>query len=348
MIRVLIAEDSAVTREYLLFVMDEDPGLEVVGVACNGEEAVEFAERLRPDVIVMDVHMPVLDGFDATRQIMERAPTPIVMATASSSQSETRSGFRALEAGALILLDKPPGPWDPDHEEAARELVRTVKLMAEVKVVRRWAPGGSANGAAPPPPRFEPVRSPRVIAIGASTGGPQALATILSALPGTLPVPVVLVQHISHGFVDGFVDWLGTRTELPAVLAAPGQDLRPGTVHVAPGDRHLGITREGRITLTGGPPINGFRPSITHLFDTVAKACGREAVGVLLTGMGRDGAAGLRRMRDAGALTIAQDEASSVVFGMPGEAVLLGAAMDVLAPEEIAGALRALDKERVR
>ena len=188
-------------------------------------------------------------------------------------------------------------------------------------------------------------RAPRVIAIGASTGGPQALAAILAALPTTLTIPVALVQHISDGFIEGFVDWLGTRTEMPVVLADSGQHLRPGTVYVGPGDRHMGITAEGRITLTGGPPINGFRPSITHLFDTVATACGREAVGVLLTGMGRDGAEGLRRMRDAGALTIAQDEASSVVFGMPGEAVLLDAAVDVLAPLEIADALRALDAE---
>jgi two-component system chemotaxis response regulator CheB len=343
MIRVLIAEDSAVTREYLRHILESDPQLEVVAIAHDGGQAVELAARLRPDVILMDVHMPVLNGFDAARQIMERVPTPIVMATASSSKTETRGGFRALEAGALILLDKPPGPWSDDHEESERELIRTIKLMAEVKVVRRWGQRTK---------RVEPVaqqrRAPaRVVAIGASTGGPQVLSTILSELPESLPMPVLLVQHISDGFIDGFVEWLGTRTPLAVTLAAQGQPLRPGTVHVAPSDRHMGIDSDWRVTLTRGAPINGFRPSISHMFDSVTAAVGREAVGVLLTGMGRDGADGLRRMREAGGLTIAQDQASSVIFGMPGEAVRLHAAVDVLSPPAIASALLALVTERV-
>lgn len=346
MIRVLIAEDSAVTREYLTFVFGEDPDIAVAGVARDGEEAVQLAERLGPDVILMDVHMPNMDGFDATRQIMERHPTPIVMATASSSKAETRGAFEALEAGALILLDKPPGPWDPDHEEAARELVRTVKLMAEVKVVRRWAPrAASFNGA---PQRFPRVRSPRVVAIGASTGGPQVLSAVLGGLPGPLSVPVLLVQHISDGFIAGFAEWLASRTPMEVVLAADGDELKPGTVHVAGGDRHMTINGDGRVELQDGPRVNGFRPSISRLFDSVARCCGRESVGILLTGMGRDGADGLRRLRDTGAHTIAQDEASSVIFGMPGEAVRLQAAVEVLPPARIAETLWALEAERVK
>ena len=328
MIRVLIAEDSAVTREYLTVVLGDDPGLSVVGTAHNGEEAVELAEQLRPDVILMDVHMPVLDGFEATRAIMQRAPTPIVMATASSSRQETRSAFSALEAGALILLDKPPGPWDPDHEDAEQALIRTIKLMAEVKVVRHWA-ARAVNGHRPP---AAPPSAARIVAIGASTGGPQVLTTILGALPRTLAVPVVLVQHISHGFIGGFAEWLATRTALDVALAVPGMPLRAGTVHVAGADGHLEVTRDGRLSRTSGPPVNGFRPSISCLFDSVSTAYGRDAIGVLLTGMGRDGADGLRRMREAGARTIAQDEATSVVFGMPGEALRLNAASDVLGP----------------
>lgn len=344
MIRVLIAEDSAVTREYLTWVLGEDPDLEVVGAARNGEEAVELTERLRPDVIVMDVHMPVLDGFDAARQIMERVPTPIVMATASSSSAETRGAFHALEAGALILLNKPPAPWDPDHEKAARELLRTVKLMAEVKVVRRWA----AAGIVGPAPRFEGMGTPRVVAIGASTGGPQVLSSILAGLPGALSVPVLLVQHISDGFIGGFAEWLATRTTMAVVVAEHGDELCPGTVYVAGGGRHMTLSRQRRIALEADPPVHGFRPSISRLFESVAQAYGREAVGVLLTGMGRDGADGLRRLRDAGALTIAQDAATSVIFGMPGEAVRLDAAVDVLSPASIAEALWALEAERVR
>jgi two-component system chemotaxis response regulator CheB len=344
MIRVLIAEDSAVTREYLRWLIDDAEGLEVAGVANDGQQAVELAERLKPDVILMDVHMPQMDGFQATRLIMERHPTPIVMATASSSKAETRGAFEALDAGALVLLDKPPAPWDPGHDEAARELLRAVKLMAEVKVVRRWAERPQPTEA----PRFARVRDPRVIAVGASTGGPQVLSSILAALPGPLSVPLLLVQHISDGFIEGFVDWLGTRTPMEVVLAERGEELRPGTLHVAGSERHMGIEGEGRIVFDAGPPVNGFRPSISHLFDSVASCCGRESVGILLTGMGRDGADGLRRMRDAGALTIAQDEETSVIFGMPGEAVRLNAAVEVLAPERIAGQLWALELERAR
>jgi two-component system, chemotaxis family, protein-glutamate methylesterase/glutaminase len=328
MIRVLIAEDSPVTREYLAAALGEDPELEVVGDARDGGQAVELAEQLHPDVILMDVHMPVMDGYDATRLIMQRAPTPIVMATASTSLFDTRSAFRALEAGALMLLDKPPGPFDPNAESAVAELVRTVKLMAEVKVVRRWPERGASNGA----PALPVTRDPRLVAIGASTGGPQVLAGLLAQ---PLRVPVVLVQHIAEGFVGGFAEWLASRTPMPVKLAEPDARLEPGTVLVAGGAGHLTVTRGGRIAIGDEGPVDGFRPSITRLFESVASGFGDAAIGVLLTGMGRDGAAGLRRLREAGSLTIAQDEPSSVVFGMPGEAVRLDAAAAVLAPDAI-------------
>jgi two-component system, chemotaxis family, protein-glutamate methylesterase/glutaminase len=345
-IRVLLAEDSAVTRAYLTYLLSEDAAIDVVGVAKDGQEAVELAASLRPDVILMDVHMPVLDGFEAARKIMETTPTPIVMATASSSQSENRGGFAALEAGALILLAKPPALWDEGHDEAASELLRTLKLMAEVKVVRRRALNGVAQQH--PSERFNRPREPRVVAIGASTGGPQALSEILAGLPGSLGIPVMLVQHITDGFIDGFVEWLGTRTPMDVVVATHGVQLRAGTMYVAGSGRHMTLARDGRISLERAPAVNGFCPSISRLFQSVAATCGREAIGILLTGMGRDGADGLRQMRDAGALTIAQDEASSVIFGMPGEAVRMKAACEVLAPRAIAEALRVVDAERVR
>ena len=293
----------------------------------------------------MDVHMPVLDGYEATRKIMELTPTPIVMATASSSQSETRGGFTALEAGALILLSKPPALWEEGHDDAANELLRTLKLMSEVKVVRRRATNGVAQH---PSERFTRPREPRVVAIGASTGGPQALTTILDGLPSPLGIPMLLVQHITDGFIDGFVEWLGGRTVMDVVIATHGVQLRPGTLYVAGTGHHMTVTRDGRVSLDTGPPVNGFRPSISRLLDSVADACGRESVGVLLTGMGRDGADGLLRMRTAGALTIAQDEASSVVFGMPGEAVRMKAACEVLPPAAIAEALRVVEAGRVK
>jgi two-component system chemotaxis response regulator CheB len=206
-----------------------------------------------------------------------------------------------------------------------------------------------ANGVAQhPSERFTRPHEPGVIAIGASTGGPQALSAILEGLPAPLGIPILLVQHITDGFTEGFVEWLDSRTSMRVVLAAQGQVPEPGTMYVAGSGRHMTITRDGRVHLDNGPPVNGFRPSISRLLYSVAESCGREAVGILLTGMGRDGADGLRVMRDAGALTIAQDEASSVIFGMPGEAVRLKAACEILPPAAIAEALRVVEAERVR
>ncbi len=340
MIRVLVVDDSATVRDYLAYLLGEDPTLEIVGTARNGVDAVEQAERLRPDVIVMDVHMPRVNGDEAARQIMERVPTRIVMVTASSSRDETSAAFRALEAGALTVVEKPVGPDHPGQVESARRLVETVKLMADVKVVRRWPRRDRAAPSCPTPPR--PDRTIRVIAIGASTGGPQAVAAILAGLPRDLGVPILVVQHIAAGFTAGLAEWLGQGVRLPVKLAGAEEEVRPGTVYLAPEGRQLGITRDGRIRLTKEAAEDGFCPSASHLFQSVADAYGRSAVGILLTGMGRDGARGLLALRQAGGLTIAQDKESSVIFGMPGEAVRLGAAEHVLSLEQIAGVIRSL------
>lgn len=338
MIRVLVADDSATAREYLAYLLGEDPALDVVGTARDGLEAVAEAERLRPDVIVMDVHMPRLNGYEATRRIMERVPTPIVMVSASSTREEVAMTFEALKAGALTLADKPCGPDHPRHAESARRLVGTVKLMAEVKVVRRWS---RRDRAAPPsPPALKPDRKIRLIAIGASTGGPQVLAEILGELPRQVGAPILVVQHIAPGFTAGLVEWLRQGTRLAVKLAEPGESARPGTVYVAPEGSQMGVTKEGQIRLTKEPVEDGFCPSATHLFQSVAEALGRSAVGILLTGMGRDGAAGLKRLREAGGVTIAQDKESSVIFGMPAEAVRLGAAEYVLSPTQISEMIR--------
>ena len=340
MTRVLVAEDSAVTREYLVYLLGGDPALEVVGTARDGLEAVELAERLKPDVIVMDVHMPRMNGFDATRQIMERVPTPIVIVSASISREEVALTFEALEAGALTVLDKPGGPDHPKHAESARRLVETVKLMAEVKVVRRWR---RRDRPAPPPlVPAKPDRKKRLIAIGASTGGPQVVAEILATLPGDLGAPILVVQHIALGFTAGLAEWLGQKTRLAVKLAELGELVRPGAVYLAPEGSQMGITKDGRIRLTQELVEDGFCPSASYLFRSVAEADGKSAIGILLTGMGRDGAAGLRRLREAGGVTIAQDEQSSVIFGMPGEAIRLEAVEYVLSPEQISGAIRSL------
>lgn len=349
-IRTLVVEDSAVTRELLVYLLDEDPDIEVVGSAPDGEVAVRLAETLRPDLIVMDVHLPRLSGSQAARQVMERFPTPIVMVTASSSLVESRSAFEALRAGALTLIDKPGSPDDPMHSETASRLLETVKLMAEVKVVRRW-PKRERSTAAPAPsvksaPPLEPARTIGVVAIGASTGGPPVLAEILGGLPGDLGCPILVVQHIAADFALGFADWLGGNTRLAVKLAVPNEPARPGTVYVGADGSQLGIARTGLIQMTQEAKVDGFSPSASALFRSVAESYGRAAIGVLLTGMGRDGAAGLLELRRAGGLTIAQDEESSAVFGMPGEAVRLRAAQHVLPPAEISTMIRTLVNRR--
>ncbi|MGH2947651.1 MAG: CheB methylesterase domain-containing protein [Solirubrobacteraceae bacterium] len=236
-----------------------------------------------------------------------------------------------------MVIEKPTGPGDPRSAGAERELLRTVRLMAEVKVVRRWP---VREGGSPAPARPRPRQ--RVLAIAASTGGPAVLAEMLRALPPALGCPILLVQHIAPGFGEAFVQWLGGATRRPVKLAEHGEHAVQGTVHVAPGGKQMGIARSGAIVLTARGEVNGFCPSASHLFTSVAEAYGAGATGVVLTGMGRDGADGLLRLREAGGLTIAQDEPSSVVFGMPGAAVALGAAELVLPPPRIVATLRSL------
>jgi two-component system, chemotaxis family, protein-glutamate methylesterase/glutaminase len=334
MVRVLVVDDSPVARRLLVSVLSRDGGLEVVGEATNGAEALRLAERLRPDVITMDVQMPGVDGLQATRRIMERHPAPIVVVSGGHDPADLAHSVRALEAGALAALRKPVGPGDPGFAAEAADLVRTVKLMAEVRVFRRRPaatpagrrhPAGSGNGARP-----APRLAAELVAVGASTGGPAALAAILRALPIPLPVPLLVVQHITPGFDAALASWLEETTPPRVRLAADGQPLSPGEVLIAPADAHLGLSGTGQVELRSGPPLGGHRPSASHLFSSVARVVGRPAVGVILTGMGRDGATGLVELRRAGGLVLAQDEASCVVPGMPAAAVAAGAVDEVV------------------
>lgn len=348
MIKVLIVEDSPVVREFLAHVLGSDDEIQVVGTAVDGFEAVEAVGKVKPDVITMDIHMPGMDGFDATRRIMETVPTPIVIVSGSSSVDEVSSTFNALEAGALAVVRRPMGIGHPDHETSTRELVQTVKSMAEVRVVKRW-------------PRFRepqpasPVRLPdtvagsaeiKVVAIGASTGGPAVLETILAALPRDFHIPILIVQHMAKGFVDGFAGWLTNTGGPRAHVAVHGELLEPAHVYIAPDEYHLGVAAGDRIELSKSESENGLRPSVSYLFRSVARTYGRGAVGVLLTGMGRDGAEELKVLQQLGAVTIAQDEQSSVVYGMPGEAARIGAATYLLPPDKIAASLVELVKKR--
>lgn len=340
-IRVLLAEDSRSQREAISWVIGNAPYLELIGDAANGAEAVDMVERLRPDIVLMDCHMPVMDGIEATRVIMGRCPVPIVVTSATFDANDVHPGLEALHEGALAIVPKPLDPAAENFDRLAEELCLTLKLMADVKVVRRLPRPSAASPRPPhePADRPTPVREAReirIIAMGASTGGPPVVLDILRRLGPRLDVPMLLVQHMSPGFIVGFASWLARGSGLPVEVAAANVAAAPGRVYIAPEDRHLGIDGRGRLTLDDGPPENGFRPSVSHLFRSVADAFGREALAILLTGMGQDGAEGLAYLARKGGVTAVQDKQSSVVFGMPAAAIRMGAAQRVLAPPDIA------------
>jgi len=293
--------------------------------------------------VLMDIHMPRMDGFEATRLIMESQPLPIVICTATANAAEVAITFRSIEAGAVACVGKPVSREHPDFEPLTRNLLQTVRLMSEVKVVRRWprsrhiaARVGAAAAAG----------GIKLVGIGASTGGPQALQAILSGLSKDFPVPILIVQHISPGFLPGLVEWLNQTSSLSVHIAAHDLLPLPGHVYVAPDDFHLGLGDNSRLVLAREAAENGLRPAVSYLFRSLAATCGPAAIGVLLSGMGRDGAAELKSMRERGAQTIAQDRDSSIVHGMPGEAIALGAAAHVLSADRIASALIALVNHR--
>jgi len=341
LIKVLIVDDSLVSRTYLAYILGQQPGITVVGHATDGESALRQAELLRPDVITMDLLMPGMDGIQATAHIMERVPTPIVIVTTTFSKGDVEKTFQAMAVGAVAIIEKPRAMGTPDGDRMVRETVATVKAMATVPVVRR------KKRTPAPPVTAQPVLVPAIsaidiVGIGASTGGPPALQTILSQLPAGFPVPILIVQHIAAGFVEGMVEWLQHTCPLKVLLARSGDIPRAGSVYIAPDGNHLEYSRNGTLMLSAGPADFGLRPSVARLFASLAVNCGPKAVGVLLTGMGRDGAEDLKKMRDSGCVTFAQDAESSVVHGMPGEAIRLGAAQYVMPPLEIAAALRRL------
>jgi two-component system chemotaxis response regulator CheB len=349
MIKVLIVEDSQVVRDLLTFILSSDPALEVIGTARDGEEAVRAVSEKRPDVVTMDIIMPNMDGFEATRIIMETTPTPIVIVSASWDPQEVGKTFQAMEAGALAAIAKPVGVTHPNYKKLTKELIQTVKLMSEVKVIKRRQQerkGVVISGELKAGGITPVTRDLKVVAIGASTGGPLAIQAILSRLPKDFPAPLLIVQHIAAGFVQGFADWLAKSSRLPVKIAAHGEDLLPGRAYIAPDDFQMGVENGGRIILSSSKPENGLRPSVSWMFRSVSEVFGKNAIGVLLTGMGKDGAQELKLMRERGAVTIIQDKESSIVYGMPGEAVTINAAAYVLSPAGIAEFLSGLPKEK--
>ena len=350
MINVLIVDDSAAVRLHLGSILESDPDIRIMGAVGNGEEAVRFVENKRPDVITMDIDMPKMNGLEAIRRIMETQPLPIVVVSASFDKNDVEKTFLAMDAGAIAVANKPLGVGHPNSERTARELVQTVKAMSEVKMVKRWPKAklmtsGTTHKIRPEVPLIQTYGKVRLIVIGASTGGPPVIGTILSGLANGLHVPLLVVQHIAKGFLEGMVEWLNHTTGIPVHIAMHKERLLPGHVYFAPDDFHMGVNSAGRIELSKESSEYGVKPSVSYLFRSAMNAFDGETVGVILTGMGKDGAEELRQMKESGAVTIAQDEESSAVFGMPGEAVRIGAATHILPPEKIAEVIRSLTKD---
>lgn len=339
MIRVLIADDSSLTRTILAEIFAATEDIRVVGEARDGHEAVIETERHRPDLIVMDILMPVMDGLAAIEEIMSRWPTPILVLSATVDDREVDRAFAAIKKGALDVLAKPSAAELVFPSGFAAALVDKVRLLSRIRVIRHPARVRR---------EVEPVRACEggrtILAIGASTGGPKAVMGIVQRLPSNFPGTVFIVQHIASGFAKGFAEWLNRESRIRVRVAADEDECLPGEVYVAPTDIHMTV-QGGRVRLEKGEPVNSCLPSIDVLFRSLAEDGGAHVVGVLLTGMGRDGAQGLRMIKERGGATIVQDEQSSVVFGMPKAAINMNAADRVLPLEEIPAAVEKLFTE---
>jgi len=338
LIRVLVVEDSLTIRRALVDVLRLDVGIEVVGEAENGKRAIELCMAMRPDVITMDMVMPVMSGLAATEYIMAYMPTPILIVSSSLNRGEDFKTYDALAAGAVDVCEKPSG--EDLEGEWGRQFVQTVKLISRIKAITH--PRGRLTPRRPPAAAKLNASqgSPGLIVIGASTGGPAAIVTILKSIPSSVSAPIVFALHIDEPFAASFAEWLDAQTVHRVSYARDLEPLagREGEVLMAPPGKHL-VIAQGRCRFSSTPPRHSCRPSIDVLFESVAKEAPGNVIACLLTGMGRDGAAGLLAIRQAGGATIAQDEASSVVYGMPREAALIQAAQQVLPLSEIGPAI---------
>jgi len=324
MIRVLLADDSILVRTVLREALHSSGDLTVVGEAANGVEAVALTKSLKPDIIIMDVLMPLMDGLQATETIMAENPTPILILSSTVHEKDVKLAFTAIKKGALDVMEKPAISGAASQADFFGRLGEKIRLLARIKVIHHIH---RADRLKPVPTEKGSLRS--ILAIGASTGGPKAVTGIIKALPQDFSGAVFIVQHISSGFAKGFAHWLDIESNIPVRLAEQGDLPIIGTALVAPTDCQM-ILENGVIKIIDAPAVNSCRPSIDVFFESLALSRGKDTVGLLLTGMGRDGAQGLLRLKESGAFTIAQDEQSCIVFGMPKAAIALNAASKVL------------------
>lgn len=333
-IRVLLADDSTVARDLLREILDEQSDIQVVGEATNGQEAVQLALELKPDVICMDLEMPVMNGIEAIDAIMHEKAIPILVV---SSVADAQRAYQALSTGALEVIPKP----GLDQNEA-NALINKVRLLSGVSVITRLRSSGHVRRALPDPVVAQSRDYRHLVAIACSTGGPQAMSWLLPRLEQGFAAPVLISQHISDGFVDGMVQWLNTLSSLPVKVAEQDDPLRAGQVYVSPSEHHMVVTPDNRIDLQPRLPGDLYRPCCDRLLESVASTHGADSIALIMTGMGRDGAAGMLAVHNSGGHTLAQDEASSVIFGMNQEAIALGAIKHILPLEEIPAHLNQL------
>lgn len=347
MIRVLLVDDSEVTLQVLEMIFEKETDIFVIGKSRSGAEAIAMTARLSPDIITMDINMPGMDGFITTRKIMENTPVPIIIVSGIDNLDEIRASFKAVEAGALAIYQKPPPIQDPAFGPAAEELVLAIRTYSEVRVIRRRNHRHIHEDVIP-----ETLQIPdnsnqdiRVVVIGASTGGPQVVQDILMNLPTGFSLPMVLVQHMSPGFIEGMAIWLSESTGYKTKIPSEGELLQPGILYIAPDGKHTGITKDNRICFSHDKPEHNLRPSVSYLFRSAACNFEGSVVGILLTGMGSDGAEELLLIRQKGGLTVIQDRESAYVYGMPGAAETIRAAMYSFPPKRIASFLTSLSRE---
>jgi len=348
-IRVLLADDSLLIRTVLSDLLAADPGIDIVGEAGDGRAAVEMTARLKPDLVIMDVMMPGMDGIEAVTEIMASTPVPILMLSANTDPADSRSAFAAIRLGALDVMAKPAGATTAAFAELSGQLIAKVRSLSRIRVMHHFRPKRGAAAPTPPAAAPLPAGKRRILAIGASTGGPKAVLQLLKELPMDLAVSGLIVQHIADGFAAGFAGWLDREVPLKVELAREGDQLLSGRLLVAPNGSHLTVTGTGRVALRASAPLHNCRPAADALFQSLAEAgLGGETVGVIMTGMGNDGAAGMRAMHAQGAYTLAQDEASCAVFGMPKAAIDAGGVDRVLPLNALAGAIRPLFGEQAK